>query len=224
MSEPSLPRLTEALQGLYQRAMLGSKELSRLRALAEARVPQERLLSWLDEAATQRNARGERVSMSHALSIVETRAQQWAQQHLGERYERELVGAKEGSAEREALTRLIALVELSAKERSATQSASLFEWLGAQLHALMGALERSPHLDLSAQLSTLDEALYARALALAPRALVERVEAEALKALKRERGLARPQDFSRALKAVMWAQLRAELHLPPLHLKLYGGW
>jgi hypothetical protein len=78
--------------------------------------------------------------------------------------------------------------------------------------------------DLSARLEELDEALYAEVLSRVSPALIERVEGECLRALRGERNRSRPQDFARALRAVTWAHLRAELHLPPLHLRLYGGW
>jgi hypothetical protein len=230
MSDPLLMRLTAAIQARAQRAVLSSAELSRLEGIARARVPEERLLSWLHEALEQRNARGERVSLSQGLSVLERRAQQWAEQHAGERYEREQLTTPKGHEELEALRALLESVHTASRERATTQTSTLFSWLIARLEVLVNALGQAQaqadasSFDLSARLEELDEALYAEVLARVSPALISRVEAECLRSLRGERNRSRPQDFARALRAVTWAHLRAELHLPPLHLKLYGGW
>ena len=232
MSDPLLMRLTAAIQARAQRAVLSSAELSRLEGVARARVPEERLLSWLHEALEQRSARGERVSLSQGLAILERRAQQWAEQHAGERYEREQLTTPQGHEELEALRALVESVRAASRERATTQTSALFSWLIERLEVLLNAFtqtqtqhhESVSFFDLSARLEELDEALYAEVLSRVSPALIERVEGECLRALRGERNRSRPQDFARALRAVTWAHLRAELHLPPLHLRLYGGW
>lgn len=232
MSDPLLMRLTAAIQARAQRAVLSSAELSRLERVARARVPEERLLSWLHEALEQRSARGERVSLSQGLAILERRAQQWAEQHAGERYEREQLTTPQGHEELEALRALVEGVRAASRERATTQTSALFSWLIERLEVLLNAFTQTQTqthesvrvFDLSARLEELDEALYAEVLSKISPALIERVEGECLRALRGERNRSRPQDFARALRAVTWAHLRAELHLPPLHLRLYGGW
>ena len=161
--------------------------------------------------------------MYQTLRLLEQRAQQWAQQHLAEGYELEQRAQGSGQRALWALEELTTAVELGSRERSTLQTAPLFDWLLVRLRQLVHAYRSDSSLELSALLSELDEALCAEVFRLLP-ALAQQAQRESLKTLRRERNRSRPQDFSRALRSVTWAQLRAELQLPALYLPLYGSW
>jgi len=216
-------QLCDTLKEGSGRAVLNTRDVQRLDAIVKLRVPEELLKSWLSEALAQRNAQGQRPSSAQSLSVLERRAQQWAQQHVAEGYEREAGRSAEGRLELEALEALIASVDLSAQERATAQSAPLFEWLLERLRQLAAELKRGSDYELSALLSELDEALYAEVDERLPE-LSRQTHSEVLASLKRERNRSRPQDFARSLRAVTWARLRAELQLPQLYLPLFGSW
>ena len=223
MTNPLTTKLCGALQEAFNRPVMNMKDVERVEELVKLRVPEDRLMSWLTEGLSQRTAHGERRSMYQTLRLLEQRAQQWAQQHLAEGYE--LEQHAQGSAQRAllALEELTSAVERGSRERSTLQTAPLFDWLLVRLRQLVNAYRSDSSLELSALLSELDEALCAEVFRQLP-SLAQQAQRESLKTLRRERNRSRPQDFSRALRSVTWAQLRAELQLPALYLPLYGSW
>ena len=220
---PLTAKLCNALQEAFNRPVMNMKDVERVEGLVKLRVPEERLMSWLSEGVSQRNAQGERRSIFQVLKTLERRAQQWASQHASEGYELEQGARSEAQRELEALGELISSVERDAQGRSTTQTSPLFVWLLERLRQLAQERREDESLALSALLTELDEALHSEVRARLP-SLVEQAQRETLKLLRRERNRSRPQDFSRALRAVTWAQLRAELQLPTLYLPLYGTW
>jgi len=216
------PVITQALLDAYPgRFMLSPRELEQVQRIEGLAAPLETLKAWLGEALGQRDARGERLHAAQVLRVVEQRAQQWRAQRVGEAYEGE-VATPEGVAE--GLRLLARQVGVARAERATQQTQPLFEWLERRLEELCALQRARPHADASAALARLDEALEARALALAPEDLVARLEREVAVSLRAERGVARPQDCVVASRALLWARLRVELSLPPLYLSLYGGW
>jgi hypothetical protein len=216
------PVITQLLLDAYSgRFMLSPRELEQVQRLEGYAVPPETLKAWVGEALGQRDARGERLHAGSVLRVVEQRAQQWRAQHVGEAYEREeATPARVG----EALRQLKEQVSAARVDRATQQALPVFAWLESRLEELVAQHARQPHLDVSAALARLDEALEARARSQAPEDLVSHLEREVSGRLRAERGVARPQDVVVSSRALLWSLLRAELSLPPLYLNLYGGW
>lgn len=223
MTNQLIAKLCSALQEAFNQPLLKSTDIERVKNLVQLRIPEERLMSWLKEVLSQRSPQGERLSLYQTLNRLEQRAQQWAQQHLTEGYEREQSEGNDHHRELKALEDLIVSIERNGRDYSSLQTAPLFEWLVHKLHQLADGYRGDSSLILSSLLSELDEAFYAEVCRGLPE-LAYRIQQDTLTMLNRERNRSRPQDFARSLRAVTWAQLRAELQLPTLDLSLYGNW
>ncbi len=213
------PRIAQVILEIYsQRFMLSPKELATISRLEQYSTPVEKLLSWIEELASQ----SKKPSLGHLVHQLEQRAQRWQAQHIGEQYSAESIVRSEQI--QEAFSQLIHLVASRAFEQSNSEVLKLFQWLEERLYEYALACRDYPELDPIERLRHLNEIFSDKVFAEAPADILERVQTRTQELLRSEFLRARPQDFVIAQRKVMWSLLRGELHLPRLYLCIYGEW